>query len=112
MNKLQSSGGPSPEQTALAQYTYGQNLLANRAAFAGGTSGGGGPGLSTMSTQASGGARNALAQQLASASDQNAQLQQQAGSQLQQLSNQQQGQQGFAAATSGSFGSTPDTTAT
>lgn len=50
-----SPGGITPEQTALADYNYGQNLTEGQAQFEGGDQGGG-PILSTMATQTAGGA--------------------------------------------------------
>lgn len=104
-------GGVSPEQAALSQYTYGQDLLAARSGYAGT-----GTGESTMATQASGGARNKLAKSLASASDQNQQLQIAAAQSLQQLAQQNEANQGFAAGSQGGgssssgFGSSTNTT--
>lgn len=101
-------GGVSKEQAALAQYKYGQDLLAARTGYAAT-----GTGESTMATQAAGGARNQLAKSLAQASDQNAALQTQANSQLQQLAQQQQNQgdqnAGFNAG-AGGFGSSSNST--
>ncbi|HEX3520768.1 MAG TPA: hypothetical protein VHT52_01620 [Stellaceae bacterium] len=93
-------GGISPEQAALAQYGYGQDLLA----AASGTNQGF-PGQSTMMTQASGGARNKFAQSEAGASDVNQQLQIAQQTKLQELAQQQEQQSGFGAGSSGSFGS-------
>jgi hypothetical protein len=101
-------GGISPEQRALAQYSYGQDLLKDRSASANF-----GTGESTMETQATTGARNQLAKSEAQASDVNQQLQQQAGTQLQQLAQQQQNQSdqasGFGAG-AGGFGSSGGST--
>ena len=59
-----SSGGITPEQQALTQYTLGQNLLADESQFASS-----GTGESTMKTQATGGARIAKAEQAGKISD-------------------------------------------
>lgn len=103
-------GGISPAQAALNQYTYGQDL--EQAAYGYGNTG---TGQSTMATQASGGARNKLAQSAAGQSDVNQQNQIAAATQLQQLAQQNQQNQGFAAGSSGSgsgsgFGSSTNTT--
>lgn len=104
-------GGVSPEQEALAQYTYGQDLLRARSGYADT-----GTGASTMATQASGGARNKMAKSLAGASDVNQQLQIAAQTQLQQLAQQNEQNQGFAAGSQGGgqggsgFGSSTNTT--
>jgi hypothetical protein len=84
-----SGSGPSPEQAALAQYTYGENLLKSRAQFPQGLQ------HSTMVTQMAEGAKNKWAQDMAKAGDANMAAQQQANSQLSQLAQQQanQGQQ-------------------
>ena len=50
-----SPGGVTPQQTALAEYDYGQNLTQGQAQFEGSDEGGG-PSLSTMATQVAGGA--------------------------------------------------------
>jgi hypothetical protein len=93
-----AGSGPSPEQAALAQYTYGENLIKNRASF--------NMGPSTMESMAAAGSKNQWALQMAQAGDQNMAAQNQAGSQLSQLANQQgqqqQGNQDFASG----FGST------
>jgi hypothetical protein len=68
--------GVSPEQAALAQYSYGQNLLKNEQTFSGGT------GHSTMATQGAGGARFKEAFDVATESDKNLAAQ---FTQLQQL---------------------------
>ena len=81
----QSANQASPEQAALAQYHYGENLLAAESGYAGT-----GTGHSTMETQATGGARNQRAKELAGAADQNLQLANQANTQLQQLAQQNQ----------------------
>jgi hypothetical protein len=99
-------GGVSPEQAALAQYTYGQNLLKAATEFANTNTG-----QSTMATQASSGARFGKALDLARMSN----LNQRAGAQvaaqnfqqqqsLQNLSNQQAGQAGQAAGQAAGFG--------
>jgi len=59
-----SSGGITPEQTALTQYTLGQNLLADESQFASS-----GTGESTMKTQATGGARLGAAEEAGKISD-------------------------------------------
>jgi hypothetical protein len=92
-------GGISGEQAALAQYGFGQNMLAARSNVNQGF-----PGTSTMETQATTGARNQLAETEAKQSDVNQQLQIAANSQLQKLAEQQQQQSGFGAG-SGGFGS-------
>ena len=61
-----SSGGVTPQQDALGQYTYGQDLLAQGNLF-----GSSGTGMSTMATQGAEGAKNTEVQQLAGASDTN-----------------------------------------
>jgi hypothetical protein len=50
-----SPGGVTPEQTALADYDYGQNLTQGQAQFEGSDQGGGAS-LSTMASQVAGGA--------------------------------------------------------
>lgn len=65
-----SSGGVTPQQTALADYDYGQNLLEGQAQFEG-SGEGGGPIDSTMATQTAGGANMGKALNLASMSDVN-----------------------------------------
>ena len=50
-----SPGGVTPEQTALADYDYGQNLTQGQAQFEGSDEGGGAS-LSTMASQVAGGA--------------------------------------------------------
>ena len=52
---FQSPGGVTPQQTALAEYDYGQNLTEGQAQFEG-SGQGGGPSLSTMASQVAGGA--------------------------------------------------------
>jgi hypothetical protein len=59
-----SAGGISPDESALAQYGFGQNLLGSASEF--GTSG---TGMSTMATQAAGGARMGEAQTQGALSD-------------------------------------------
>ena len=61
-----SSGGITPEQQALTQYTLGQNLLADESQFASS-----GTGESTMKTQATGGARIGAAEEAGKISDVN-----------------------------------------
>jgi hypothetical protein len=70
-----SPGGITPEQSALAEYDYGQNLTEGQAQFEG-SGQGGGPSLSTMATQTAGGANigKALTEALASDTNQNADL--------------------------------------
>ena len=62
-----SSGGITPQQQELGQYSYGQDLLAQGNLFAGDK--GMGTGMSTMATQGAEGAKNTEAQQLAGYSD-------------------------------------------
>ena len=59
-----SSGGVTPQQEALGQYSYGQDLLAQGNLF-----GSSGTGMSTMATQGAEGARNTEAMQVAGMSD-------------------------------------------
>lgn len=63
-----SAGGVTSEQTSLADYDYGQNLLTGQAEFGGGDQGGG-AGMSTMATQVAGGANVGKALDLAKSSD-------------------------------------------
>ena len=65
-----SSGGVTPEHTALADYDYGQNLTQGQAQFEG-SDAGGGPSLSTMASQVAGGANIGKAINLAGLSDTN-----------------------------------------
>lgn len=65
-----SPGGVTPEQSALAEYDYGQNLTQGQAQFEGSDQGGG-PSLSTMATQVAGGANTGKALNLAGMSDVN-----------------------------------------
>ena len=65
-----SSGGVTPEQTALADYDFGQNLTQGQAQFEG-SDAGGGPSLSTMASQVAGGANIGKAINLAGLSDTN-----------------------------------------
>ena len=65
-----SPGGVTPQQTALADYDYGQNLTQGQAQFEGSDQGGG-PSLSTMATQVAGGANTGKALNLGSMSDTN-----------------------------------------
>lgn len=67
---FQSTGGVTPQQSALADYDYGQNLLEGQAQFEG-SGEGGGPSLSTMARQVAGGANMGKALQLGSMSDVN-----------------------------------------
>ena len=69
-----SPGGVTPEQTAFADYNYGQNLTAGQAQFGnevGSNAGGGGNALSTMASQVAGGANIGKAIQLGGMSDVN-----------------------------------------
>jgi hypothetical protein len=59
-----STGGITPQQQTLANYTYGQDLGAQANLF-----GGSGTGMSTMATQGATGAKNTEAQQQGSMSD-------------------------------------------
>lgn len=63
---FQSSGGITPQQQALGQYSYGQDLLAQSSLY-----GGSGTGDSTMATQGAEGARNTAELQTAEMSDTN-----------------------------------------
>ena len=63
----QQDQGVSPQEAALAQYTYQQRLVADASRFANTNTG-----ISTMSTQAAGGARLGKAEQLAGLAQQNA----------------------------------------
>ena len=63
-----SPGGVTPEQTALADYDYGQNLTQGQAQFEGSDQGGGAS-LSTMASQVAGGANTGKAINLAGLSD-------------------------------------------
>jgi hypothetical protein len=63
-----SPGGVTPEQTALADYDYGQNLTQGQAQFEGSDEGGGNS-LSTMASQVAGGANIGKAINLAGLSD-------------------------------------------
>jgi hypothetical protein len=87
-----TSGGVSEEQKALAQYTQGQGELEQLALFAGGPGGQGGPGPSTMGTQAIGGTRFKQAENLAKMSDEDAKAQAafnaQQGNALEQIAGQ------------------------
>ena len=65
---FQSPGGVTPQQTALADYDYGQNLTQGQAQFEGSDQGGV-PSLSTMATQVAGGANMGKAETLAKLSD-------------------------------------------
>ena len=64
-----SPGGVTPEQTALADYDYGQNLTEGQAQFEPGSQPGGGASLSTMASQVAGGANVGKAINLAGLSD-------------------------------------------
>ena len=61
---FESQGGVTPQQQALCQYSYGQDLLAQGNLF-----GSSGTGQSTMATQGAEGARNTAAMQMAGMSD-------------------------------------------
>jgi hypothetical protein len=63
-----SAGGVTPEQTSLADYDYGQNLLTGQAEFEGGGQGGS-TGMSTMATETAGGANMGKALELGKYSD-------------------------------------------
>ena len=63
-----SPGGVTPQQTALADYDYGQNLTQGQAQFEGSDQGGGAS-LSTMASQVAGGANMGKAINLAGLSD-------------------------------------------
>jgi hypothetical protein len=65
-----SPGGVTPQQSALSEYDYGQNLTEGQAQFEG-SGEGGGPSLSTMATQTAGGANIGKALNLAGSSDVN-----------------------------------------
>lgn len=65
-----SPGGVTPQQTALADYDYNQNLTQGQAQFEGSDQGGG-PSLSTMATQVAGGANTGKAENLGAMSDTN-----------------------------------------
>ena len=67
---FQSAGGITPQQGALAEYDYGQNLTEGQAQFEG-SGQGGGPSLSTMASQVAGGANMGKALQLGGMSDVN-----------------------------------------
>jgi hypothetical protein len=73
---FQSPGGVTPEQTALADYDYGQSKLQGQGQFGNTEGPGGGNALSTMATQVAGGAETGKALNLAGSSDadQDAQL--------------------------------------
>jgi hypothetical protein len=63
-----SPGGVTPQQTALADYDYGQNLTEGQAQFGQGDEGGGNA-LSTMASQVAGGKNIGKAINLAGLSD-------------------------------------------
>ena len=63
-----SPGGVTPQQTALADYDYGQNLTQGQGQFEGSDEGGGNS-LSTMASQVAGGANVGKAINLAGLSD-------------------------------------------
>jgi hypothetical protein len=65
-----SPGGVTPQQSALAEYDYGQQLTEGQAQFEG-SGEGGGPSLSTMATETAGGANIGKALNLAGSSDTN-----------------------------------------
>jgi hypothetical protein len=66
---FQSAGGVTPEQTALADYDYGQSKLQGQGQFGNTEGPGGGNALSTMATQVAGGAETGKALDLAKSSD-------------------------------------------
>ena len=68
---FQSPGGVTPQQGALAEYDYGQNLTESQGQFDPASQPGGGASLSTMATQAAGGANIGKALNLAGSSDVN-----------------------------------------
>jgi hypothetical protein len=114
---FESAGGVTPQQQALGQYTYGENLTGEASQF-----GGSGTGQSTMATQGAEGAKNTEAQQMGEMSDTDESAmyqlyQNDVSNELQGLANQAQGQQqssanlgslfsglGTAQGSSGSFG--------
>jgi hypothetical protein len=65
-----SPGGVTPQQSALSEYDYGQNLTEGQAQFEG-SGAGGGPSLSSMASQVAGGANIGKAIQSGSMSDVN-----------------------------------------
>lgn len=67
---FESAGGITPQQQALGQYSYGQDLMGQAELF-----GGSGTGESTMATQGAEGARNKAALQMAGMSDTNQEAQ-------------------------------------
>lgn len=87
---FQSAGGVTPQQQALAQYDYGQNLLEGQAEFQG-QGPGGGPIMSTMATETAGGANIGKALDLAQMSDVNQKAEY--GAYQNAMSMQQQNQQ-------------------
>ena len=68
---FQSPGGITPQQSALSEYDYGQNLTESQGQFDPASQPGGGASLSTMATQAAGGANIGKALNLAGSSDVN-----------------------------------------
>ena len=66
-----SPGGVTPQQQSLGDYNYGQNLTESQGQFDPQSQPGGGASLSTMATQAAGGANMGKALDLASMSDTN-----------------------------------------
>jgi hypothetical protein len=68
---FQSPGGVTPQQGALAEYDYGQNLTESQGQFDPASQPGGGASLSTMATQTAGGANIGKALNLAGSSDVN-----------------------------------------
>jgi hypothetical protein len=68
---FQSAGGVTPEQTALADYNYGQDLTKGQGQFGNTEGPGGGNALSTMATQVATGAETGKALNLAGSSDAN-----------------------------------------
>ena len=65
---FESPGGVTPQQSSLAQYDYGQSLVADQGQFAGSNQASG-PIMSTMDTQAAGGANIGKALNLVGSSD-------------------------------------------
>jgi hypothetical protein len=95
-----TAGGVSPQEAALAQYTMGQSILHNNAAFAHS-----GTGASTMNTYANTGPQFQAALTMAGMADQNAAAQQQVN-QSQQAPLDQLAQSAGFGSTGGNFGNT------
>lgn len=83
---FESPGGITPEQQALADYKYGQDVLQAEQTFAG-SEAGGGASLSTMATQMTGGAQMGKALNEADMSDKNMQAEYAAHQASEQASN-------------------------